>query len=339
MGRHQQGMRTSPKAENFILEASCVLACSHFRPDGDAIGSLLAMGWALDQLGKAHTLACPHPTPPNFRFLPGWERITLELTPSCDYDLVIALDASSLDRFEHLREQIERLEAPLLVIDHHVTNTGFGTVNWVEPDASATAEVLFSLLQRLGLQLDEAVATYLLTGIVTDTQGFRTHNTSPRTMEIVVELLKAGAPLSMISDQVNRHSLSALRLWAAVLPDVQYRDHIVWGEIPLSVRQASGYAGGDDAELVEFLATVEEAQVAAILYEHEDGTVKLSLRSRPGINVAEVAQQLGGGGHEQAAGATIQGPLECARRRVLALLEQRLIGDCRSETPDRGSQV
>jgi len=315
----------SLRAEDVILEANCVLVCSHFRPDGDAIGSLLAMGWALDQLGKAYTLACPHPTPANFRFLPGWEQIISEWVPVCDYDLVIALDTSNLERFEHLREPIERLEAPLLVIDHHVTNTCFGTVNWVEPNAVATTEVLFSLLQRLGLQLDEVVATYLLTGIVTDTQGFRTSNTSPRTMEIVVELLRAGASLSMISDRaLNRRSLSALRLWAAVLPQVRCQDHVVWGEIPLSVRQASGYTGGDDADLVEFLATVEEAQVAAIFYEREDGAIKLSLRSHRGINVAEVAQQLGGGGHEQAAGATLEGPLESARQRVLALLAQRL---------------
>jgi phosphoesterase RecJ-like protein len=329
----------SPRADDLILDAKCVLACSHFRPDGDAIGSLLAMGWALDQLGKAHTLVCPHPTPPNFRFLPGWERITQDLAPGCDYDLVIALDVSSLERFEHLREPIERLSAPILVIDHHVTNGGFGTANLVEPDAAATTEVLFPLLQRLWLLLDETVATYLLTGIFTDTQGFRTSNTSLQTMEIVLELLRAGGALSLIGDQANRHPLSALRLWAAVLPHVQYQDHVVWGEIPLSTRQASGYSGGDDAELVEFLSTVEEAQVAAIFHEREDGTVKLSLRSRPGTDVSELAQRLGGGGHEQAAGATIEGPLESARQLVLALLRQEIITDCGSTIPDRTSRI
>jgi len=315
------------RIEDFIRGARCVLACSHLRPDGDAIGSLLAVGWALDQLGKAHTLACPNPVPLNFHFLPGWERITQKLAPTYDYDLVIALDTGALGRFERLGEMIEHLEVPILVIDHHTTNTHFGTVNWVEPEVAATAEMLFSLLQRLGLQLDETVATYLLTGIITDTQGFRTSNTSPGTVEIVGELLRAGAPLATISDRVlNRRSLSALRLWAAVLPGVQCRDHIVWGEIPLSMRLASGYTGGDDADLVEFLATVEETRVAAIFYEREDGTVKVSLRSRPGTDVAEVAQQLGGGGHAQAAGATVEGPLEAARRRVLGLLEQRLLG-------------
>ena len=321
----------NPRIEDFIRGAKCVLACSHLRPDGDAIGSLLAVGWALDQLGKAHTLACPNPVPSTLHFLPGWERITQKLAPTCttgpgNYDLVIALDTGDPSRFEHLREEIERLEAPILVIDHHITNTRFGTVNWVEPDAAATAEMLFPLLQQLGLQLDETVAAYLLTGIVTDTQGFRTSNTSSRTMEIVGELLRVGAPLATISDwALNRRSLSAMRLWAAVLPGVQCRDHIVWGEIPLSVRLASDYTGGDDADLVEFLATVEEAQVAAIFCERKDGTVKVSLRSRAGTDVAEVTQQLGGGGHAQAAGATVEGPLEAARQRVLALLEQRLM--------------
>jgi len=325
--RGHQGI--NPRIEDFILEARCVLVCSHVRPDGDAIGSLLAVGWALDQLGKAHTLACSHPVPSNFHFLPGWEQITQKPPPTCttgagNYELVIALDAADLNRFERLQEEIERLEVPILVIDHHTTNAHFGTVNWVEPEAAATTEMLFLLFQRMGLQLDEVVATYLLTGIVTDTQGFRTRNTSSRTMEIVGELLSAGAPLTTISDwTLNRRPLSALRLWAAVLPGVQCRDHIVWGEIPLSVRRASGYPGGDDADLVEFLVTVEETQVAAIFYELEDGRVKLSLRSRPGTDVAEVAQQLGGGGHAQAAGAIVEGPLEAARQRVLALLAKR----------------
>jgi len=287
------------------------------------------MGWALDQLGKAHTLACPHPAPPNFHFLSGWEQIVQELPPDSDYDLIIALDAASPDRFGHLGEWIEHSKAPLLVVDHHATNARFGTVNCVDPTAAATTEVLFSLLQQLDLQLNRTAATYLLTGIVSDTQGFRTRSTSLKAMETVLELLKAGGPLSMISDwSLNRRPLSALRLWAAVLPEVHCQDHIVWGEIPLSVRHASGYTGGDDADLVEFMATVEDAQVAAILHEREDGTVKLSLRSRYGTNVAEVAQQLGGGGHEQAAGATLEGPLESARQQVLALLEQRLSADC-----------
>ena len=316
----------SHRSENLILGATCVLCCSHLRPDGDAIGSLLAMGWALDQMGKAHTLACPSPVPSTLRFLPGWERITQKLPSTYDYDLVIVLDTGSLRRLEPLRKEIEGLQAPILVIDHHVTNTCFGSVNWVEPEAAATAQMLFSLFQRLGLQLEETVASYILTGILTDTQGFRTSNTSQWTMEIVGELLRAGASLAMVSDRaLNRRSLSALHLWAAVLPGVQCEDHIVWGEIPLSLRRASGYPGGDDADLVEFLATVEEAQVAAIFYEREDGRVKVSLRSRPGTDVAEVARQLGGGGHAQAAGAIMDGPLGAARRRVLALLEQRVL--------------
>ena len=316
----------SHRTENLILEATCVLCCSHFKPDGDAIGSLLAMGWALDQMGKAHTLACPSPVPPNLRFLPGWQRITQKLASNYDYDLVIVLDTGSLRRLDHLRKEIEGLEAPILVIDHHVTNTCFGSVNWVEPEAAATAQMLFLLFQRLGLKLQETVASYILTGIVTDTQGFRTSNTSQETMEIVGELLRAGASLAAISDwALNRRSLSALHLWAAVLPGVRCEEHIVWAEIPLSLRRASGYPGGDDADLVEFLSTVEEAQVAAIFYECEDGMVKVSLRSRPGSDVAEVARQLGGGGHVQAAGATMEGPLEAARKRVLALLEQRLV--------------
>lgn len=333
-------MAMGPRAEDLILEARCILACSHFRPDGDAIGSLLAIGWALERLGKIYTLVCPHATPLKYRFLSGWERITQGLAPSLDYDLVIALDTASLDRFGDLAPGIGDLDVPMLVVDHHATNTRFGTFNRVEPGASATTEVVFSLLRELDLQLDATVATHLLTGIVTDTLGFRTSSTSLRTMETVLELVRVGAPLSTVSEwALNRRPLSALRLWASVLPDVQRQDHVVWGEIPLDVRRASGYGEGDDADLVEFLATVEEAHVAAIFYEREDGTVKLSLRSRPGTDVAAVAKQLGGGGHEQAAGATLEGPLELARLRVLSLLEQRLGAPAGPANGDQESRI
>ena len=309
--------------EDVVLSAQCVLACSHVMPDGDAIGSLLGMGWALDRLGKAYTLACPDAVPPNLRFLEGWETITQK--PGLTYDLVVALDSSDLDRLDCLCEEIERIAAPIVVIDHHVTNARFGEINWVDPEAVATTEMLVPLFRRLGLQLDESVATYLLTGIVTDTQGFRTSNTSQRTMEIVAELLRAGASLARISDRtLNRRSWSALQLWAAVLPGVQREADVVWAEIPMAVRRTSEYADRDDADLVELLATIEGTRVAAIFNEREDGSVKVSLRSRPETDVSEVAQQLGGGGHAQAAGVTVQGPLGAARRRVLARLSKML---------------
>jgi phosphoesterase RecJ-like protein len=214
---------------------------------------------------------------------------------------------------------------PLLNIDHHLTNLNFGTVNLVDPHASSAAEVVYRLLQCMAVPLGADVATSLLTGIVTDTRGFRTSNVTIQVMEATVQLMQAGASLPYITHNgLNRRPTAVILLWRTALTLLHIEDRVIWTCIPLAMRRAVGYVGNGDAGLVSFLVSADDADVAAVFVEGEDGRVEVGLRAVPGFDVAHVALQLGGGGHALAAGCTLPGPLEEAQARTLAALRADL---------------
>ena len=307
-----------------LEEARRILLITHISPDGDAIGSLLGLGWALRPLKKV-TMACADPVPSSYTYLPGSQAIMAQ--PAGWYDLVISLDASDLERLGSAYDPVALAHTPLINIDHHVTNVHFGTINWVDPSAAATAELVLELVEYLGIPLNPNIATCLLNGIVTDTRGFRTSTTSLRTMEAVVKLMKAGAPLTQVTDRVFSHKpLSTIRLWGRVLGKVRMEDGILWGEIPRALREECQVSGNDDLGLSSLLATVEGVKVAVIFSEREDGRVDVGLRSVPGVDVASIALQLGGGGHPQAAGCLLSGTLPEVREKVLAAIRHSLRG-------------
>ena len=310
--------------EQYIFQAGDILAVCHIAPDGDAIGSLLGLGWALRQLGKKYTLVCADTIPEVYLFLPGSEKVVPRSTG--EHDLLIALDCSDRKRLGQAcpTELLERV--PIINIDHHVTNSKFGTVNWVDPFASATAEMVAELVGHLGLSLTLPLATCLLNGIVSDTRGFRTPNTTARTLAMAIRLMEAGAPLAEIVERnFNRRSLSSMRLWAKVIDGIKLLDgRVIWGEITRQMRQECGAAESDDGGLANFLITAQEADIAVVLTEKEDRVVDVSMRAGPGLDVSQVAVRLGGGGHPQAAGCTIQGTLAEVREKVWAEVKRSL---------------
>jgi phosphoesterase RecJ-like protein len=293
-------------------------------PDGDAIGSLLGLGWALHKLGKEHTLACADPVPDSFAYLPGSEAIVAH--PEGNYDLVISLDCSDLKRIGVAYDQNSLRGVPIINIDHHVTNVGFGSVNWVDPSSAATAQMVLMLIERLGVPLDSTIATCLLNGIVTDTHGFRTPNTTPAVMEAATKLMTAGASLPEITEQVfNRRPLAVICLWGRALNAVQLDGRIIWTEISQAMKHKCGLGSDSDDGLVSFLISACEADMGIVFTEKDDGTIDVSMRSMPGIDVSRVAMRLGGGGHPQAAGCNLSSSLAEARERVLAELRRSLL--------------
>ncbi|HEY74901.1 MAG TPA: bifunctional oligoribonuclease/PAP phosphatase NrnA [Thermoflexia bacterium] len=316
-----------------MSETQRPLLVTHVAPDGDAIGSLLGLGWTLLAQGKSPTLACQDVLPRRFAFLPGFEKVVQDPPPG-PYDLLIVLDCSDLDRIGQIGEVVGR-DLPLLNIDHHVTNTRFGTVDLVAEDAVSTTHLLYHLLQRLNYSLDERIATCLLTGLVTDTRGFRTANVTPEILRIAVELMEAGAPLTTITrNGLDRRPLAALRLWGAGLARLQSANGIVWTTLPVSVQQTIGHDGYGDAGLANLLISAEEAKVSVVFTEQPDGEVEVGFRATPGFDVSRIALQLGGGGHALAAGCRVPGPLEEAQRRVLALLREDLARQRQQVSPD-----
>ncbi len=310
---------TLKQASQLILGARSPLLVCHISPDGDALGSLTGLARALRQLGSSPIAACADTVPSRFDFIPGIESVVQDVASS--FDLVVTLDCSDLRRVGRFSNLPHFTDPPLINIDHHVTNLDFGDVNVVDPKASSTAEVVLQLLDQMQIQIDETLATSLLTGIVTDTRGFRTSNVTPRVLEAALRLAKAGASLPYISQQgLDRRPLAVLRLWGMALSNVRFEDGVAWASLPLDMRQEIGYQGNGDAGLVSFLVSAEEAQVSVVFVEQEDGSVDVGLRAVPGFDVAQFALQFGGGGHALAAGFTISGPMEYAKEQVLGPL-------------------
>jgi phosphoesterase RecJ-like protein len=314
----------SQTAAQLIRQARSILVICHVMPDGDAIGSLLGLAWALHKLGKEYTLACADPVPDSFVYLPGSEAIVAY--PEGNYDLVISLDCSDLKRLGAAYDQNSLRGVPIINIDHHVTNVGFGSVNWVDPNSAATAQMVLTLIERLGVPLDPTIATCLLNGIVTDTRGFRTSNTTPAVMEAATRLMKAGASLPEVTEQVfNRRPLALIRLWGRALSAAQLDGRIIWTEINQTMKHECGLSSDSDDGLVSFLTSACEADVGIVFTEKDDGTIDVSIRSMPGIDISNVAMRLGGGGHPQAAGCNLNSSLGEARERVLAELRHSLL--------------
>ncbi len=302
-------------ARTALARAQRILAITHIAPDGDAIGSVLGFGLALRAAGKDVVMACADPVPDVFRFLPSVGDITA--APKGEFDYVVVLDASDLSRIGPIAELLSG--PPDLVFDHHITNLGFGRINCIDVEAASAAELVTELLPALGLSLNLDVAQALLTGVVNDTLGFRTSNTTVKTLGLAQQLMQAGANLQLVYEQsLFKRSYAAVRLWAEGLARMQMKHRMVWARLPLDARQASGFQGIGDADLINVLTSVREADVALVFVERGDGKVKVSWRAVPGINVAAVATQFGGGGHAPAAGAEMAGTLDEVEAQVLA---------------------
>lgn len=310
-------------ARQRIARATRVLLLTHIAPDGDAVGSTLGFGLALRAAGKDVMYVCADPIPDTFRFLPAYGEFAT--APRGAYDLIASLDVADLGRLGSVGE---KLTQPIdLLFDHHVTNPGFADINLIDVAAASTAELVTALLEPLGLSLTKSAAECLLAGLITDTMGFRTSSTTANTLAFAQRLIHAGASLPEIYDRVFfKRSIYAIRLWAAGLANIKLEHRIVWTTIPLTAREAAHYHGQGDADLVSVLQSVREADVAVILTERPDGKVKVSWRAVPGINVAAIAANFGGGGHVAAAGAEISGALDEVERIVLAATKAALNG-------------
>ncbi len=311
------------RAHQLIQSAHRPLLICHVAPDGDAIGSLTGLGRALRQMGREPILACSDSIPSRFNFVPGVDAIVQEVSDS--FDLVISLDCSDLMRLGHFPEMPGFSNYPLINIDHHQTNLDFGDVNLVDHQAASTTEIVLRLLEYMAVSIDARLATCLLTGLVTDTRGFRTNNVTPQVMDAALRLIKAGALLPYIAQHtLDRRPTVALRLWGAALAQLHVANGVIWTSIPLAMRRAVGYVGNGDTGLVSFLVSADDADVAVVFNEREDGRIEVGLRAVPGFDVAQVALQFGGGGHVLASGCTIPGPLEAAQERLLTALRADL---------------
>jgi bifunctional oligoribonuclease and PAP phosphatase NrnA len=313
-----------------LKQHSHPLLIAHPRPDGDTIGSTLALRLALIALGKSPTVACVHPLPSSLAYLPGADTF-VEAVPeeavaraanrpdgAGTIDLVVAIDMSDLSRTGGIYKMGWQGRIPLIVIDHHETNEAFGDLNFVHPHAAATALMMREVIEALGVPVRDEIATCLLVGILTDTRGLRTETTTPEVLRTVAELIEAGGDyLGVMQQTLDSVPYKKMRSWGRALDQLQLKGEIAWTTFRLVDKAALNVSDHDDLDLGNLLSRVAEAKVIAAFIEMRDGTVKVSMRARPGYNVASIAHALGGGGHRQAAGCTIDGPLDAAVTQVL----------------------
>ena len=307
-----------------IEAANRIMVISHIRPDGDAVGSLLGLGLALEAAGKDVQMVLADGIPHNFRHLEGNHKI--QTHASRPIDLMIVLDVSDLPR---LGNSLQGYGIPDINIDHHVTNEKFARINLVEGDAAATAEIIANRLLSFGLTMTIPVANALLTGIITDTIGFRTSNVTPNLMRTVIKLMEAGASLSeMYYPALVARTFAAVRYWGSGLTKLSRRGKLVWLNLSLEDRRISGYQGNDDADLINELSAIEDADVAIILVEQAPSRVKISWRvcgqADHVVDVSKIAKYFGGGGHKAAAGAEIEGELTDVEEKVVGITYQYL---------------
>jgi phosphoesterase RecJ-like protein len=274
-------------------------------------------------MGKRTSLACADPVPSELAFIPGSSLVRPEIAGP--FDLAIFVDCSEHARCWRGPAPPEVHAVPLINIDHHVTNVGYGTASLVDANASSTAEVVLLLIEHLGIAMDADTAMCLLTGIVTDTRGFRTNAVTIQTMDAAVRLMRAGADLATITrEALDRRSIGALRLWGAAMGTIQIEKRVIWTAIPLAMSRQAAFTGGGDAGLASYLVGAEGTDGAVVFVEQEENRIDVGFRASPEFDVSGIALRLGGGGHALAAGCTQYGALDDVVRRVVSDLQSEL---------------
>jgi phosphoesterase RecJ-like protein len=311
--------RESQAIGRAVNEAERILVITHVDPDGDALGSLTAVGQAMQQLGKTVTMAVDGGLMRRFSFLPLADQVvhSAENTP---YDLIISVDCGDEQRMGHAFTDLPLPRPSLINIDHHVTNTNFGMINLVDADSASATEILTLLFTDLDVRMTPDIAQSLLTGLVTDTLGFRTLNVTPRTFETASRLMQAGADLPTITMlALNLKPLSTLKMWNVGLTNMRMKNGLIWTTISKADRDELGYSGTGSGGLVSMMGDVDTAAISVVLTELDDGRISVSFRCRPPYSVSDLAMNLGGGGHPMASGCTLDGPLDKAESLVVSL--------------------
>jgi len=293
---------------------------SHSRPDGDSIGSQLAMLYALQEMGKEATAVNADPASPPLMAFPGVRDIRIAAGVAGDFDAAIIMECGDLKR-----TSVSGLERYFVInIDHHPGNTGYGQINWFDASAAACAEMVYDVVRAIGVPLTKEIATHVYLAILTDTGSFHYSGISPRTFEICRECLEAGVDPVMVARNVyDSNNMGRLKLFGAVLGAMQIdqtgRIAIVY--VDHEMARAAGGTYEDTEGLVNLPLTVKEIQAVVFFKQEEGDEYRVSLRSKGTIDVGAVAKEFGGGGHKNAAGCTVTGAVETLQKLFVKKIE------------------
>lgn len=293
------------------------LVCSHSRPDGDAVGSMLAMGMLLRQMGKRVDMVAADRVPAVYRNLPSTKDIRHAMRVHGPYDAVVLLECDGLER-TRLRG-LERMYH--INIDHHASGKEFGQLNWIDRNAASVGELVYRLVKAAGCSVTPEIATCLYTTLLTDTGGFCYGVLRPGTFALAAELVEAGAnPVQVARDVYFANPFSKMLLLGKALSTLRRDGPLAWVSVTHQDMVDAGAAEEDCEGVVNFALSIAGIEAAVFLRELPEGRIRLSLRSKGKVNVASIAERLGGGGHENAAGCTLDGPIPRATDEILEAL-------------------
>lgn len=302
---------------------------SHVLPDGDSIGSLLALERALKKLGAKTEILLADPVPQSYQFLLGLDDLATKVggeIPDTLPELIVVLDCTDLSRVgEKIAAKI--VGKTLINIDHHISNQWFGTFNWVMPEAVATGEMVYSLIVLLGVAIDKAIATALFTAITTDSGSFRYDNTRPQSLQVGASLLEAGADLAAIREQLwENKSVISMELLAKALATLSLTDdgRVAWVALPARILKELGADGEHCEGFVDYPKSIKGVEIGIFFRETDNSTIKVGFRSKRYADVNRLAAMFGGGGHPRAAGCTVQGSLPTVIEQVTVAAQKLL---------------
>ena len=302
-----------------LEKAQTVAVFAHIRPDGDSVGSALAVGWALRDMGKTVQFVSEDPIPDRFSFLFQFteEGKNPFRTVPDGADCYILPDISDIGRAGRFFFEHPELK-PDLCIDHHVSNIGFASLNWIESESPAACCVLAGLLPQLGAVFTKRISSALLCGIITDTNSFTTSNVTVESLRAAADLVDHGAEIFPISYTAHKeHSISEMELWKIGMNNIHIDGEYIWSVLTKADRDSIGYIGDDDCGFVSYLGDTKGINVAVLFTEVNENETKISWRSLPGFDVSKVAVACGGGGHAAASGATVRGKVADVIPQVL----------------------
>ncbi|MDO8685017.1 MAG: bifunctional oligoribonuclease/PAP phosphatase NrnA [Armatimonadota bacterium] len=306
------------KAAEIIARNQTFLIACHVRPDGDTLGSSLALAIALRRLGKKVTVLSVDGVPDTYSFLPGTADVLTD-TPERGFDVAILPDSDGPERVGDALEIVKTAKL-LLSIDHHGSHPPFGDAQLCDPSYASTGEIVLELFDQLGVALDKDIADCLMTAMVSDTGAFRFPNVTAKTFQNAARFTAVGASASQVAQLVyESKSFESTGLLGVVLASLEKDEtgEVVWGRVTLEDFRRTGASDSDTEGIINHIRAIKGAKVALLFKETADNAVVISLRSKDSIDVSKVAQVFGGGGHMAASGCTIQATLAESERIVI----------------------
>jgi phosphoesterase RecJ-like protein len=309
------------------------LISTHINPEGDSLGSQLGLYQLLEAMGKKAVMVNDHKVPPVYEFLPKSNLIRNRLDKTIDYDVAIVIDCPHLERIGRVKEILKE-DKMILNIDHHISNTNFGKINWVNAKASACGEMVYDLYKELDCKIDKDIATNIYTAILNDTGSFGYSNTTSRVHTIASELLGCGLEVSKIKEAIyDAKGLDEIKLLGLALSTLGTSDEgkIAYMSVTRDMAKECGIELKGTEEFVNFPRSIKGAKVALFFREEKNGLIHVSFRSKSEIDVNKIASAFGGGGHMKAAGCLIKAKVDEAKEKVLAEIRKEFSGEPKAQ--------